>query len=266
MLEWTTLDFLPEWLFFLCSLALSVGAVEAGYRFGLYRYQSTQGEAEKETPTGSIVAATLGLLAFLLAFTFSMAANRFENRRELFQREVDAIGTTYLRADFLPEDHGPKAAAWLREYVDLRVEATRANAADLEKLIRRSEELHEILWRDAVIAAKKVPDSHVVPLYVTSLNEMIDLHSERLTAAIRARIPARIWTGLILVATVAMFSAGYQAGLVNSSRPFSSLGMAFCFVIALQLTLELDRPGDRILTLNPQAMIDLQESMKKGAP
>src|SRR4051794_3906906 len=94
----TPLDILPLGFLFLAILLVVLLSVEAGYRVGKYR--STP---EKESPVGEMVAAALGLLAFILAFTFSLAATRFDDRRKVLLDEANAIGTTYLRAAMLPE-------------------------------------------------------------------------------------------------------------------------------------------------------------------
>ncbi len=47
------------------------------------------------------------LLGLLVAFTFSGAASRFEDRRHLISEEANAIGTAYLRLDLLPSDAQP---------------------------------------------------------------------------------------------------------------------------------------------------------------
>ena len=67
-----------------------------------------------------MVAATLGLLAFILAFTFGLAASRFDSRMQVLLDEANAIGTTYLRAGMLPEQ-GKQIRALLREYADARL-------------------------------------------------------------------------------------------------------------------------------------------------
>ncbi len=128
MIEPTLLDYLPLWALFLTTFAIILAAAEGGYRLG--RSRGRKADAEKEAPVGSMVGATLGLLAFMLAFTFGLAASRFESRREVLQEEVNAIGTTYLRTSFLPDDQGPKVRALLREYVDLRLESLQPNAHD----------------------------------------------------------------------------------------------------------------------------------------
>ena len=71
---------------------------------------------------GAVVGATLGLLAFLLAFTFGMAADRFENRRHALVDETNAIETGYLRAELLIEPHRSEVRKILREYVEERLQ------------------------------------------------------------------------------------------------------------------------------------------------
>jgi hypothetical protein len=65
------------------------------------------------------MAASLGLLAFFLAFTFGMAGSRFDDRKKLVLEEANTIGTTYLRAELLPEPHRTEIQTLLREYIDL---------------------------------------------------------------------------------------------------------------------------------------------------
>ncbi|WP_417565697.1 hypothetical protein [Marinobacter sp.] len=58
---------------------------------------------EKEGPTGMIVGSLLALMAFLLAVAMGMASDRFDTRRGLVLAGANSIGTTYLRAGYLPE-------------------------------------------------------------------------------------------------------------------------------------------------------------------
>ena len=84
--------------------AFALGALlvsEAGFRVGHWWQDRTP--EEKEGPTAMIVGSLLGLLAFLLAVSMGMAADRFDTRRGLILAEANALGTTYLRAGYLPE-------------------------------------------------------------------------------------------------------------------------------------------------------------------
>src|SRR4029077_1272694 len=133
---------------------------------------------EKEAPVGAMVGSVLGLLAFMLAFTFGMAASRFDTRKQLVLEEANAIGTTYLRAAMLPERRD-EIRALLRSYVDGRLEAVRSGRVAVE--ILRSEATQGQLWSAATAVGLQHPDSIVVGLFVGSLNDVIDLHAKRVT-------------------------------------------------------------------------------------
>jgi hypothetical protein len=138
----------------------------------------------KEAPVGTMVRATLGLLVFILAFTFGLAAARFDTRRQVLLDEANAIGTTYLRAGMLLEQ-GDQVRALLRDYVGVRLDAVRSG--DVTEGIRRSENIQQQLWAKAETVGRKNPNSIVVGLFVQSLNELIDLHAKRVQAAVRSR-------------------------------------------------------------------------------
>ena len=139
------LDVLPIPALFGVTVLFALAAVEAGRWFGQRRKQSG---AEAETPVGASVGATLGLLAFTLAFTFSMAAARYDSRKQAVVDDANAIGTTYLRTSLLPEPHASRARQLLREYVDVRLHAT-AHPEGLATAVARSEQLQAALWSDA---------------------------------------------------------------------------------------------------------------------
>src|SRR3990172_11677164 len=116
--EW--INELPLWAVFVLTLVICIGAVEAGAALaGLALRQKK--DKEPEAPLGSLVGAVLGLLAFILAFTFGITASRFDARKQLVLEESNAIGTTYLRAGLLPQPQGLEVRRLLREYADIRL-------------------------------------------------------------------------------------------------------------------------------------------------
>jgi hypothetical protein len=255
------LDFLPLWGVFVATLLLVLLSVEAGYRFG--RYRRGRSEKEKEAPIGEMVGAMLGLLAFMLAFTFGLAAARFDSRRQALLDETNAIGTSYLRAGLLPEPYRTEVRKLLREYVEVRLEAVRSG--DVKPAVRRSEELHGLLWAQATAVGEKNPGSIVVGLFIQSLNEVIDLHSKRVTVGLRNRIPGTIWAALYAVAVLAVAAMGYHGGLAGAGRSLAILAVAFTFSVVLWVIADLDRPMEGWLEVSPQAMIDLRNSMTEPA-
>jgi hypothetical protein len=251
------LDVIPLWLLFV-AVAFSTGiALEGGYRFG--RWRRSQDAEEKETPVGAMVASILALFAFMLAFTFGMAGSRFEERREIVLEEANAIGTTYLRTRLLPDPQRTTSARLLREYVDVRIRGVQDGK--VEEAIKRSEELQELLWVEAVTAAESKPGP-IIGLYIQSLNETIDMHSKRIQVALRNRIPFIIWLGLFALALLGMSSVGYHAGLAETRRSPAMLVLILAFAGVFLLIADLDRAHEGLLKVSQQAMIDVQRSMK----
>ena len=106
------LDSLPVPLVFVAFAIVTMACYEVGFRLGRWWQERTPGE--QEGPTGMLVGSILALLAFLLAVTMGMAADRFDARRALVLAEANAIGTAYLRAGYLPEPASSQARELLR--------------------------------------------------------------------------------------------------------------------------------------------------------
>ncbi|MCA8984933.1 MAG: hypothetical protein R3C12_18340 [Planctomycetaceae bacterium] len=255
------LDIIPLWFIFLSLCLVTCLALEAGYRFGKWRHN--RAPEEKDVPVGTMVGAILGLLAFMLAFTFSLAAARFDARRHMVLLEANAISTTFLRTQLLPEAERSVSARLLREYVDIRISGL--TKQQLAATIVRSEEIHGELWTHAIRGVEKSP-SPLTALYVQSLNQLIDLHAERVQVGIRSRIPLSLWGGLLLLAILGMASIGYHSGLSATRRSPEMLVLILAFASVLYLIMDLDRPLEGLLLVSQQPMIDVQHLIHQNSP
>lgn len=251
---------LPLWMFFPATVVLVLAVIDVGYRLGRLRRASVADE--KEAPVGAMSAAVLGLLAFFLAFTFGYCGARFEERRNALIEEVNAIGTCYLRSQMLPPQIGSDVRKLLRGYVALRVEGAASHTA-IGPASRKSEDLHTQLWQQAVKATES-DRSAVTALFVSSLNDVIDLHTKRVTYALRGRLPDVIWLALGLITTLSMSVLGYLGGLSGSRRSPAVLAVVLTFATVLTLIADLDRPGEGSLRLGPQMMIDLGRQLESN--
>jgi uncharacterized membrane protein len=210
----------------------------------------------------TLESAMLGLLALMLAFTFSMALSRYEARRDAVLNEANAIGTTALRARLLPEPQRSESLKLLREYVKIRLEIVQAGTslAELTSAINRSSALQEALWQQAKVMASI--DKGVVPtgLFIQSLNEMIDDQGKRLSA-LRNRIPNSVFITLFGIAAVASAFAGYASArdAERTRLPVYLMGLLVSAVIFL--IVDLDRPSAGFITNSQQPMIDLADTI-----
>lgn len=254
------LDFIPLWGILAGIIALLCLGLEGGFRFGQWR--KIRVPEEREQLAGAIVASILGLVALLLGFTFSLAAQRFDARRLGVLDEANAIGTTWLRTRFLPEPQQSESARLLRDYVDIRLHAIQHGHTT--QAIARSETSHVLLWNEAV-RAKQASDSISTGLYIQSLNEVIDLHATRLFA-LRSRIPLMLWIALYFLASLALAAVGYQSGLAAARRSPAAIALVVAFTCVLYLIADLDRSQEGLLRVSQSPMVDLRESMKPAVP
>ncbi len=261
----TLLDAIPLWLFFALSVLMALISVEIGLRLGDRRRRLA--EHEQPGPVGTAAGALLGLLAFLVAFTFGLTATRYDMRRSLLLDEVNAIGTCYLRAGLLPEPHRAEVERLLREYVDLRVAVagTAAGPEALSELMARSEALQDALWSHAVALTRVDRSSPIDALFIAALNDMIDLHTKRVVVGLHYQIPPILWLTLAAVSVVAMVEVGFQFGLVGRRSVQANLALAMAFSVVILLIRDLDEPAEGWLQVSQRPMLELKQKLDASA-
>jgi hypothetical protein len=241
---------------FFIGLAVILVTSEAGWQLGI------RNKGEGGSNIATLESAMLGLLALMLAFTFSMALTRSEARRDALLNEANAIGTTALRARLLPDPHRAETLKLLQEYVEIRLDIVRQNTslAESRNIINRSNALQEALWQQAKAVASK--DRGLIPtgLFIASLNEMIDDQGKRLSA-LRNRVPNIVLITLFVIAAVAGGFAGYASAVDSQRRRLPILVMGFLISLVIFLIIDLDRPSAGFIKNNQQPMIDLAASI-----
>ena len=246
------------------SIVLFLLIFEAGYRIG--RKRRTAIDEPTRAWVTAIYSAILAMLGLLLGFSWAMAQQRFEARRQLVVEEANAIGTTYLRAQWLPQPHRGDVSNLLRQYVDVRLPKG-FESRNMEEVVREtsvlSERLQDQLWMQAVDLAQKNP-TPVVALFLSSLNETIDLHAKRL-AQFRNRVPESVLLLLYLFATVAMLITGYGSGLRTVRCVLPTVAMVVLLSTSLFVIVDLDRPRQRLISVSRESMIRLQQKLTAGS-
>lgn len=250
-------DSVPIWAVLLLTVGLVLLSIEIGVRLG--KRHLLRGEGKLEV-SGAMVGATMGLLAFMLAFTFNSAAGRNDARKNLVVEEANAIEMTSLRAGFLAEPYRADIRGLLRDYVDLRVKAANGQV-DLTEAVHRSEALHDKMWAVALEVGQKNEGSITTGLFIQSLNEMIDLQLKRVTVGIRNRVPPTIWVTLYLLMAGGMAMMGAQLAQSGTRHFAMELALAVSFSLVLFLIADLDRPQEGLDNVSQQAMSDLQTKL-----
>jgi hypothetical protein len=255
------MDAIPIWILFTATVLVVAIAIELGYKVGLLQSKNSKKDKDEITTVNS--GAILGLLGFILVFTFGIVYSRYDSKKELLREEANLIRTAWLRADFLPSQDHSKAQMLLRKYVDLRVGVVSLDdPLKIQAVLNESNQIQNQLWEMAVFNARKDMNSDVAALYIESLNEMINQHALRVAVGIHTRIPTAIWLLLYLLVILGMFGVGYQASITGSSRrSWLTPVMILTFSLMILLIVALDRPNNKVIPVSQQPLVDLRTWM-----
>lgn len=132
-----------------------------------------------------------------------------------------------------------------KEYVNVRVRREEFRFEEsLNKAIERSEQLLDEMWVQCTRLIQKSPKEPVIILITRSMNEVIDIHSERLAKAIYSRIPESIRNTLLCVAILTLGMMGYHAGISGTRTLVARSGIILAITLVMLLIIDLDRPGE----------------------
>jgi hypothetical protein len=261
------LDGIPLLGIFLICMISMFGFIELGFRLGRHN-PSKQAKAQM-AQVRAIMGATLGLLAFMLAFSFSMAQQHFETRMQAYLLEINAIESTYRGTDLLDRTAGPVAKELLTRFVRLRIETRSAGEAnqlaDVADMLRESERLLDELWSIAVLSATSSESIDNSQLFTQSVLAMIDANDARLQAVLYNRISPVIWFTLFVMSLLSMIVMGYQAGLTGTRSTLATWSLALAFSTVMALVTDLDRPNMTLFSFDHHLMMGLEEQLTRSS-
>ena len=230
-----------------------------GRRFGVYHIKKSPDL--KDAPIGTVVAAAFGTLAFLLAFIFQIAANRYIDRKALLLEEVTNIRKTYLQAGLLTEPMRSDARKQIVEYADIRV-GIGSDTSKLSFALSRSQQILDTLWGYTETLAAHDRSSEVYSLFTTSVNDLVDNFNHRVTMTFDYRIPPMVLWILFIVVFFTMLILGYQFGISGKGSLTINVVLALIFVVIMLLIISLDRPETGLAKLNQKPMVTLQKQLR----
>jgi hypothetical protein len=228
--------------------------LEIGRRLAIRR-RSKESESERGS-LGTIEGAMFALFGLVMAFTFSGAASRFNEKRTLTAEEANTIETAYLRLDLLAQEARPELQELFRQYVDSRLETYR-KLPDMKAA-------EEEIWTKAV-AATRFPNSHpdAGKVLLPALNSMIDITTIR-KMALRTHPPNIIYALLFMLGLICSLLAGYRMASGQHRSWLHILSFATITVIIVYVIIDVEYPRSGLIRLQAfdQLLVDVRESMK----
>jgi cytochrome bd-type quinol oxidase subunit 2 len=230
----------------------------AAWFAALYREKRPSPKESHREDFQFIIGATLTLLGLIVAFTFSMAVSRYDQRKNYEEEEANAIGTEYVRANLLPSADAAKVRALLKSYLAQRIlYYTVDDEQQLRPINDQTARLQNDLWA-AVAAPAAAQPTAVNALILAGMNDV--LNSQGYTqAAFWNRIPIAAWALMIVIAIFCNMLVGFG---VRSRNAFLLLILPIILSVSFLLIADIDNPRRGVIEVLPQNLESLAESLR----
>ncbi|HEO0718067.1 TPA: hypothetical protein U5E38_002649 [Yersinia enterocolitica] len=243
-------------ILFLLSFAVLSGSAHVGQAF--FRRGRDLEDNVREN-FNVIQGATLTLLGLIIGFSFSMAINRYDLRKNYEEAEANAIGTEYLRADFLPTSSANATKALLANYLDQRILFyTTRDAIQLAAVNNQTNQIENALWAELLLPVNQRPDP-IRALVVAGMNDV--LNSAGYTQAVWwNRIPLAAWALMSIIAVCSCMLVGYGSKQGKNGRVMNLI-LPLVISFSFMLIADIDSPRGGIIRVKPQNLHSLEDSL-----
>ncbi|HEY6300838.1 MAG TPA: hypothetical protein VIW95_14450 [Candidatus Binatus sp.] len=237
-------------------------AMTLGWLAGRRRGRRLRAELNGKPAVSKFDDASLALLGLLLAFTFSTALGKHDQRRIMVVTDSNAIGDFYTCASLLKEPERSKLRSVIRDYAALRVDlSTRAyDAHAFEHALGQFQQMHNQMV-ELVSAALADGTPIAVPL-TNTLNAATSSHAERL-AAIRDRLPTTIVLLLLLSAVISALLVGREQGAADEADIAGTVSFIVLISFAIFVTLDLNQPNRGFIAVDQEPIQRLLSTMSQ---
>ncbi|HHP3561090.1 TPA: hypothetical protein ACW5VC_002622 [Yersinia enterocolitica] len=241
---------------FLLSCALLYSSAYVGQAF--FRRGRDLDDNIRENFT-VIQGATLTLPGLIIGFSFSMAISRYDLRKNYEEAEANAIGTEYLRVDYLPAASSVTTKALLIHYLDQRILFyTTRNENHLAEINDRTNQLENALWAELLGPVSQRPDP-VMALVVSGMNDV--LNSAGYTqAAWWNRMPHAAWLLMLIIAICSCTLVGYGSKQGKKGKVMTLI-LPLVISFSFMLIADIDSPRGGIIRVKPQNLHSLEDSL-----
>jgi hypothetical protein len=212
-----------------------------------------------------VLTSVFALLGLLIAFTFSLTLDRYETRRDLVVQEANAIGTAHIRSAFASDIHRAELRNLLETYAEKRLAYGNAPLNKRTKIAQDSAELRAKLVETGISASQSVSILPLAPSLISSVNDVIDIGSEREAVSL-ARIPSSVIHMLLGYTMISAFLLGYSQLKASTPQQLANKMLFILLTMALVSIFDLDRPATGAIRVSQQPMIELIGSFQDERP
>lgn len=247
---------LPLWAIYICIVLIILCSVKSGIAYAKWRKKRIGNEDDSSINT--LVGATLGLLAFILAFTFSLSSSRFEARKFFLLEEVNSIETGWLRAGLVEQPYNDQLQHALVEYTETRLVLIK-HPEKVKEILAQSSDIQNKIWALITdMTQKNIGNDKINALLIDAVNDMFDNQTKRVSKGVIDRIPNLIWIALFSLVIISMFQVGYLLGGTERANWLLVIALSMGFAVVISTIVDLDSSKGHI-TVNNQVLYDMYD-------
>ena len=252
---------IPSWQLAITLFVILLGGMFIGFLLG--KNAARHGEQEAGAADSAVKGAVAGLAALLLAFSFSLAAGRYDQRNTLVLREANSIRDTWLRADLLEEPTRGRIQQLLRDYLDARLKylGVGFDPTQIAASAMASQQLQQRIWQVISEQSRISPQPGNISTMVPAASEMIDAGAA-IEAAYSNTVPAIV---LILLFGAIIFTGllvGHSFGRAGRPHVLTAAVFALLVTLVVSVILDLDRPRRGVILENISPLENLRTTVR----
>ena len=249
MLDFSPLYNLPLWTAGLIFVVVLAIALEFGFRVGLNRREHWK---DADSGGGAVVLTSMfAVMGLVLAFTYASGVSRFDARKNAVLIEANALGTAFHRADLVAEPGRTELRMTLMDYARSRVipKSFKASAEERNEFLKNTMTKLAMLWPTTKKVVQQNNPGPIEASLVAGINNVIDAHTIRLTAAVD-KLPQVIMWMLLFISAASLAVAGYNAGIQGRMSRWRMSAFALVLTCVMLVILDYDRPNDGLIKVN----------------
>jgi hypothetical protein len=265
-----TLPILPLGWEILLIGSILLAAVVIGFRFGLLRRRRylAAGRGDDLASNDAASGAILALLGLLLAFSFGNALSTSQATKSAITNEAAALGTVFLRADYLPEPGRTNLQVAILDYAKTRLiprDVPTHSLAEVLAFVDKSLQAQAKLWPLTLEATTDPVPPPIQAFVASAMNEALDAHLYRMeTLALPVSEVSQ--TMMLIAAIVSLFLIGNQAGSEGRTLSWRSFVLAAILFVVMATILDTQRTNEGLIRIDVAALqatiFDMEQALK----
>ncbi len=251
-------------LFVLMPLAVLGGFVNGRAR---RRRLNEKADAIEKVISETTMNAFLALLGLLVAFTFGNSLTVFQSIKDAITDEAAALGTVFLRADYLDDPGRTQLQVAILDYARTRV-VPRLEPIDTpakaQAFLERTLAAQSRLWPLTLEATRDPTPPPIQAFVAGAMNAALDAHVYRVATL---SVPISVLTQIMMLAgaLMAIFLIGDRMGMLGQALTWRAFAFAFFLSLIMYAIVDVRRSGEGLIRVDDSslhaAIFDMEQAL-----